>query len=164
MTTKALAILTLALSPVAPLLGQGTILPQHVYAPVAADFQDCATNKWSPMYYPALYAYPDGSLGMITQGNCLGACDLGMSDSLFRWKRAVNGSWKAASGGLSPSQNPQTLDGQAIPAGALTWFKERFSESPRVDQLACDRKDKVTCNPERCNDCCNTCNTTAQLT
>lgn len=129
MKAKALAMMALALAPVAPLFGQGTI--SNVYAPLSTDFQDCATNKRSPMYYPALYSYPDGSLGMITQGNCLGACDPGMGDSLFRWKRSVNGSWKAGLGGLSPSQNTQTLNGQTIPAGALTWFKETVSEYPQ---------------------------------
>lgn len=122
---KALAIMALALAPVAPLFGQGTI--SQVYAPLSTDFQDCAANKRAPMYYPALYLYPDGSLGMITQGNCLGACDPGMGDSLFRWKRSVNGSWKAELGGLSPARSRISL--QSAPGGALS------SAEPPWDQI-----------------------------
>jgi len=130
MKTRALArmmLLTGALA--APVLGQGSI--SNVYSPLATDFQSCVPNSTPPMYSPALYSYPDGSLGLITQGNCLGRCDAGMGDSLFRWKRAPGGSWSSAYGGLSPSQSPQTLDGQTVPAGALTWFKEPVSESPQ---------------------------------
>lgn len=119
----------LAATLTAPAFGQGTVA--NVYSPLATDFQGCVAGSTPPMYAPALYPYPDGSLGMITMGNCLGRCDAGMGDSLFRWKRATNGSWSVANGGLSPSQSTQTLNGQTVQAGALPGFKEPISQSPQ---------------------------------
>ncbi len=88
----------------------------NVYNPIITDYQSPPTenkqgctepSKNLPMYEPTLYQYPDGSLGMITQGS------LGLStgDSLFRWKRSPAGSWSTNDGGFTPSD-------------ALTWFKE----------------------------------------
>ncbi|MFL6199669.1 MAG: hypothetical protein ACJ76J_10860, partial [Thermoanaerobaculia bacterium] len=129
MKARALALIPLlAIVLAVPIFGQGSIT--NVYSPLSTDFQSC--GQLTPaMYAPALYTYPDGSLGMITHGACLGRCDPGTGDSLFRWKRSLGGSWSAAYGGLSPSQYNQTLNGQTIPAGALTPFKEAIAQSPQ---------------------------------
>src|SRR3954452_4424795 len=76
-----------------------------ILTPLQTDFQQmyCSPTVLSPpMYAPALYPLPNGDLGMITQGNCLGHCDNNMGDSLFRWRRAVaNGTWNDNNGGIT---------------------------------------------------------------
>jgi hypothetical protein len=125
-----------------PLLGQGSV--STVYSPLSTDFQSCVVNNTPALYAPALYPYPDGSLGMITMGTCLNRCDAGMGDSLFRWKRAPNGSWSSTFGGLSPSQSSQTLDGQTIPAGALAPFKQTISVTPQTPNPCVSRSQLTT--------------------
>jgi len=130
MKNRARALTLLAAMMAVPVLGQYEGSISTVYSPLAADFQVDCQGLHAPMYAPALYLYPDGSLGMITHGNCLGHCDFGTGDSLFRWKRSPGGSWSSIYGGLSPSASDQTLDGQTIPAGGLNPFKQTFQATP----------------------------------
>ena len=127
-----LAVMAVALLVPGMVAAQSSITA--VYSPLATDFQSCTPGSTPPMYAPSLYTYADGSVGMITQGNCLGRCDSGMGDSLFRWKRDVTtGSWSSANNGLTPSSSGQYLNGQYIPPGAMTGFKEAVNEVPSSD-------------------------------
>ncbi len=130
MKNKARVLTLLAALMAVPVLGQYQGSISAVYSPLAADFQVGCPGFHAPMYAPALYPYPDGSLGMITHGNCLAHCDPYTGDSLFRWKRSPGGSWSATYGGLSPSANDQVLNGQTIPAGGLNPFKQTLQATP----------------------------------
>lgn len=100
-------------------------------APLATDFQSQYCTP--PMYAPSVYALPGNALGMITQGNCLGTCDPGSGDSLFRWRKAANGSWANNSGGITPSRIQRTTSlGETIPAGAMPSFKGNQQFTPAI--------------------------------
>lgn len=103
----------------------------QVYAPLLTDFQNSfPPPNQPPIYQPGLFGLPDGSLGMITQGNCLGHCtiDGNAGDALWRWRRSPQGSWSDSGGGITPSMNQQTTSlGETIPAGAIQNFTEPVS-------------------------------------
>ena len=98
-----------------------------VYTPLVTDFQNSnPPPNQPPIYQPGLFALPDGSLGMITQGSCLGYCKNSINpdgiagDALWRWRRSPGGSWLDSGGGITPSMNQQmTSLGEIIPAGAM---------------------------------------------
>jgi hypothetical protein len=115
-----------------------------VYAPLVTDFQNSnPPPAQPPIYQPGLFGLPDGSLGMITQGSCLGFCTVNgnAGDALWRWRRSPGGSWSASGGGITPSMNQQTTSlGETIPAGAISNFTEPITnfDSSKACQFAFD--------------------------
>jgi hypothetical protein len=141
MRSRLLAALFLLLSAIPLAASDGFIT--SIQSPLATDFQN--TYCHPPIYAPALFPLPNGDLGMMTQGNCLGHCDTNMGDSLFRWRHALaNNSWADNNGGITPSSSQKTTSrGEVIPAGALSGFKMVVNESPQAAD-ACPTTNQLT--------------------